>query len=166
MSLKSDFLAMNVSWYPNELKLFTNQASVVLSTILTIILIITFLIGVKVQKAIFKMLKRLPERAINQIIYPYMVKTLSYIYNCLNFLTNCFGFQVLLSSFMGPYFLFYILILWIYPVKTYVGEFACYLMIYSRSVYVFTSNFYKTFYQILSSCYSGKVYKALCINLR
>ena len=79
LSLKSDFLAMNVSWYPNELKLFTNQASIALSTILTIILIITFLLGVIVQKAIFKMLKRLPERAINQIIYPYMVKTLSYI---------------------------------------------------------------------------------------
>ena len=87
----------------------------------------------------------------------------SYIEDCLNFLTNCFGFQVLSSSFMGPYFLFYILILWIYPVKTYIGEFACYLMIYSRSVYVFTSNFYKTFYQILSSCFSGEIYKALYI---
>ena len=65
---------MNVSWYSNELKLFTNQASIALSTILAIILIITFLLGVIVQKAIFKMLKRLPERAINQIIYPYMVK--------------------------------------------------------------------------------------------
>ena len=86
-----------------------------------------------------------------------------YIEDCLNFLTTGFGFQVLLSSFMGPYFLFYILILWIYPVKTYIGEFACYLMIYTRSVYVFTSNFYKTFYQILSSCFSGEIYKALYI---
>ena len=77
LSLKSDFLTMNVSWYPNELKLFTNQTSIELSTILTIILIITFLLGVIVQKAIFKMLKRLPERAINQIIYPYMVKTVA-----------------------------------------------------------------------------------------
>ena len=87
----------------------------------------------------------------------------SYIEDCLNFLTNCFGFQVMLSSFMGPYLLFYILILWIYPVKTYIGEFACYLMIYTRSVYVFTSNFYKTFYQILSSCFSGEIYKALYV---
>ena len=77
LSLKSDFLTMNVSWYPNELKLFTNQTSIALSTTLTIILIIIFLLGVIVQKAIFKMLKRLPERAINQIIYPYMVKTVA-----------------------------------------------------------------------------------------
>ena len=79
LSLKSDYLAMNVSWYPNELELYTNQASIAISTIFTIILIIIFLIGGIVQKAIFKMLKRLPERAINQMIYPYMVKTLSYI---------------------------------------------------------------------------------------
>ena len=72
---KSDFLAMNVSWHPNELELYTNQASVTMSTIFTIILIITFLLGVIVQKAIFKLLKRLPQRAINQMIYPYMVKT-------------------------------------------------------------------------------------------
>ena len=73
-SLKSDFLAVNVSWYPNELELYTNQASIATSTIFTIILILTFLIGNIVQKAIFEMLKRLPERAINQIIYPYMVR--------------------------------------------------------------------------------------------
>ena len=79
MSKLSDYLAMNVSWYPNELELYTNQASIALSTIFTIILIIIFLIGGIFHKAIFKMLKRLPERAINQMIYPYMVKTLSYI---------------------------------------------------------------------------------------
>ena len=57
----------------------------------------------------------------------------------------------MLSSFSGPYFLFYILTLCIYPVKTYFGEFYCYLMIYLRSVYVckskylcgFSSNFNK-----------------------
>ena len=75
VSFKSDFLAMNVSWDPNELELYTNQSSVTMSTIFTIILIITFLLGVIVQKAIFKLLKRLPQRAINQVIYPYMVKT-------------------------------------------------------------------------------------------
>ena len=78
-SLKSDFLAMNVSWYDNELELYTNQASVAMSTIFTTILILTFVMGVVVQKSVFKLLKRLPQRAINQIIYPYMVKTLSYI---------------------------------------------------------------------------------------
>ena len=77
LSLKSDYLAMNVSWYPNELELYTNQASVIKSTIFTIIIIITFLMGVIVQKAIFKLLKRLPQRAINQIIYPYMVNNMA-----------------------------------------------------------------------------------------
>jgi hypothetical protein len=73
-SLKSDLLAMNVSWCPHELELYTNRSSITMSTIFTIILIITFLMGVIVQKAIFKLLNRLPQRAINQIIYPYMVK--------------------------------------------------------------------------------------------
>ena len=73
-SLKSDLLAMNLSWCPHELELYTNRSSVTMSTIFTIILIITFLMGVIVQKAIFKLLNRLPQRAINQIIYPYMVK--------------------------------------------------------------------------------------------
>ena len=77
-SLKSDFLSMNVSWYPNELEMYTNQASITMSTIFTTIVILTFLMGVVVQKSVFKLLKRLPQRAINQIIYPYMVKTLSY----------------------------------------------------------------------------------------
>ena len=71
---KSDFLAMNVSWYSDELELYTNQASITSSTILTIISITIFLMSVIVQKSIFKMLKRLPQRAINHIIYPYMVK--------------------------------------------------------------------------------------------
>ncbi len=57
------------------------------------------------------------------------------------FLEKLFNFQVLLSAFMGPYFLFYILTLCIYPVKTYIGEFACHLMIHSRSVYVCKSKF-------------------------
>ena len=76
-SLKYDRLAMNVSWYPNELELYTNQGSVIMSTIFPIILIITFLMGVIVQKAIFKLLKRLPQRAINQMIYPYMVNIMA-----------------------------------------------------------------------------------------
>ena len=75
----------------------------------------------------------------------------------MNFLKNNFDFQVLLSSFMGPYFLFYILTLCIYPVKTYTGEFACYLMIYSRSVYVRKSLFYIDFHKTLSSCFKGKI---------
>ena len=74
---KSDYFAMNVSWNSDELELYTNQASITMSTIFTIISITTFLMSVIVQKAIFKMLKRLPRRAINQMIYPYMVKTFS-----------------------------------------------------------------------------------------
>ena len=72
--LKFDFPALNVSWYPNELELYTNGASIPMSTIFTAILILTFLMGFIVQKSIFKLLKRLPQRAINHIIYPYMVK--------------------------------------------------------------------------------------------
>ena len=83
VSFKSDFLAMNVSWHPNELELYTNQSSITMSTFFTIVLIITFPLGVIVQTAIFKMLKRHPQRAINQMIYPYMVNSNTFsIYTC------------------------------------------------------------------------------------
>ena len=104
-SLKSDFLAMNVSWYPNELELYSNQASVTMSTIFTTIVILTFLMGVVVQKSVFKLLKRLPQRAINQIIYPYMVKTFILYLSLIKFPEKLFWFSGFVVLFHGTIYL-------------------------------------------------------------
>ena len=63
----------------------------------------------------------------------------------------------MLSSFMGPYLLYYILILCIYPVKTYAGEFFCYVMVFFRSVYVYFSNFYIDFIHVKSGQNQDKI---------
>ena len=47
---------------------------------------------------------------------------------------NVFNFKVVLSSFMGPYLLHYIIIFWIYPMKAYTGNFSCHLMVYLRNL--------------------------------
>ena len=71
--LHGDLLFMNVSWANGDLKLYDNQsgfaASVIFSTINSVILLMAFV----VHKAVYKLLARLPNRAINQIIYPSMV---------------------------------------------------------------------------------------------
>ena len=71
--LDGNLLFMNVSWASGDLKLYDNQsgfaASVIFSAINSVILLMAFI----VHKAVYKLLARLPNRAINQIIYPFMV---------------------------------------------------------------------------------------------
>ena len=70
---------------------------------------------------------------------------------------------------MGPYLLYYILVLCIYPVKTYAGEFGCYIMVFFRSVYVYFSNFYLDFIQVKFEQNQDKIklkfYPDFCQNL-
>ena len=73
-SLHVDFLDMNISWYPEELELFENQSNFLMSLFFISILSIILVLGAIVHRAIFKLLNRLPQRAINQMIYPYMVR--------------------------------------------------------------------------------------------
>ena len=56
-----------------DLELFDNQIDTFSSVAFTIGRIITFFSAVVVHRAFYKMMKRLPGRAVNQIIYPYMV---------------------------------------------------------------------------------------------
>ena len=72
--LHTDILAMNVSWLQEDLALFENQFNILESTVCTIAIFITFVMAIIVHKAFYKLMKRLPGRDINQIIYPYMVK--------------------------------------------------------------------------------------------
>ena len=51
---------------------------------------------------------------------------------------KCTFFQILLSAFMGPYFLYLILVDWVYPMKDYIGETGCYMQVFFRKVGVFS----------------------------
>ena len=68
-----DLLAMNVSWTAKDLKLFENEFDFLVSMVCTIARFTTFVMAIVVHRAFYKLMKRLPGRAVNQVIYPYMV---------------------------------------------------------------------------------------------
>ena len=68
-----DLLAMNVSWTPKDLELFENKFDFLVSMVCTIARFITFVMAIVVHRAFYRLMKRLPGRAVNQVIYPYMV---------------------------------------------------------------------------------------------
>ena len=71
--INADLLAMDVSWIPKDLELFENEFDFVVSMVCTIARCITFAMAIIVHRAFYRLVKRLPGRAINQVIYPYMV---------------------------------------------------------------------------------------------
>ena len=73
-SLHTDILSMNVSWLLEDLELFENQFNILESMIFTIAICITFFMAIIVHRSFYRLMKRLPGRDINQIIFPYMVK--------------------------------------------------------------------------------------------
>ena len=68
-----DLLFMNVSWANGDLQLYDNQSGFTASVIFTVVNSVILLMAFIVHKAVYKLLARLPNRAINQIIYPSMV---------------------------------------------------------------------------------------------
>ena len=72
-SLHTDLLAMNISWLHEDLEIFENSFDLTVSLVFTLARFVTFILAVIVHKAFYKLMKRLPGRAVNQIIYPYMV---------------------------------------------------------------------------------------------
>ena len=70
---KSDLLFMNITWQAKDLDLYNNQSGFLTSIVFTFIRFITFVMGVIVHRAVYKVMGRLPGRAINQMIYPNMV---------------------------------------------------------------------------------------------
>ena len=56
-----------------DLKLYDNQSSPIIATIFTAVAGITLVSGIIVHTAIFKLLKRIPQRPINIMIYPTLV---------------------------------------------------------------------------------------------
>ena len=68
-----DVLAMNISWLPGELELFENHSDPFESSIFTTARVITLIMAIIVHRAFYKLMKRLPGRAVNEMIYPNMV---------------------------------------------------------------------------------------------
>ena len=68
-----DLLTMNVSWTTNDLELVENEFDFLVSMVCTIVRFITFVMAIVVHRAFYRLMKRLPGRPVNQIIYPYMV---------------------------------------------------------------------------------------------
>ena len=68
-----DLLTMNVSWTTKDLELVENEFDFLVSMVCTIVRFITFVMAIVVHRAFYRLMKRLPGRAVNQVIYPYMV---------------------------------------------------------------------------------------------
>ena len=64
---------MNVSWLPGDLEIYENDSDTLESGIFTMARIITLIMAIIVHRAFYKLMKRLPGRAVNEIIYPNMV---------------------------------------------------------------------------------------------
>ena len=67
------FLHDDFSWASGDLQIYDNQSGFVASIIFTIVNSVTVLMTFVVHKAVYKLLAKLPDRAINRIIYPSMV---------------------------------------------------------------------------------------------
>ena len=66
-------MSMNVTWFNKDLEVFTNKVGIVDATILTMVEIIVLGMAVIAQRTFYQMMKRLPDRVINQVLYPHMV---------------------------------------------------------------------------------------------
>ena len=129
-------LAMNISWLEEDLELIENQYDFLESMVFTIAICITVFMAIFVHRAFYKLMKRLPGRDINQIIYPYMVKCRKP--NTLlvqeTDISHQLLFQVSLSLYMGSNSVYTILDFWVYPLNDFVGDIGCYMLVYARNI--------------------------------
>ena len=75
-SFHVDLLDMNVSWFPEDLVRYDYQYGFIESFIFTLARLVIMIMAIIVHRAFYKFMKRLPGRAVNQIIYPFMVRCL------------------------------------------------------------------------------------------
>ena len=64
-SKQMNLMAMNVTWFPEDLSAYENHIGIVEATILTTAKTIMLAMAVIAQRTFYKMMKRLPSRAIN-----------------------------------------------------------------------------------------------------
>ena len=43
-------------------------------------------------------------------------------------------FQISVTTFMGPYTLYFTLVYWVYPIKDYIGETGCHMVMFLRNM--------------------------------
>ena len=72
-SKKIGRMAMNVTWSHQDLELYENRVGLVEAAIFITAKIMILTMAVVAHRTFYKMMKRLPGRAINQILYPHMV---------------------------------------------------------------------------------------------
>ena len=72
-ALRTDLSAMNISRFHGDLEALENKFDFLTSLVFTAVRLFTLILGIVVHTAFYKLMKRLPGRSINQIIYPYMV---------------------------------------------------------------------------------------------
>ena len=65
---------MDVSWLPGDLEIYENDSDPLELWLFTIARIITLIMAIIVHRAFYKLMKRLPGRAVNEMIYPNMVR--------------------------------------------------------------------------------------------
>ena len=86
-----DFLNMNVSWLPEDLELIKYHSDIFTSSVFTIARVITLAMAIIVHRACYKLMKRLPGRAVNEMIYPNMVRyDFSILINLCNEILNIY----------------------------------------------------------------------------
>ena len=78
-SKQTDLMAMDVTWSLEDLELHDNRIGVGEATIFTISKTIVLAMGIIAQRTFYKMMRRLPGRVINQILYPHMVRPIHII---------------------------------------------------------------------------------------
>ena len=74
--IQVDLLALNVSWFPGDLVRYDYQYGFNESFIFTVARLVIMIMAIIVHRAFYKFMKRLSGRAVNQIIYPFMVRCL------------------------------------------------------------------------------------------
>ena len=72
--IQSGLLAVNVSWFFEDLDLYDDQYGFPESVSFTVARLVTLIMTFFVHRAFYKLMKGHPDRAVNQIIYPHMVR--------------------------------------------------------------------------------------------
>ena len=78
--IQSDLLAGNISWILEDLELYDNKYGFHESLSFTVARLATLILAIIVHRAFYKLMKRLPGRPINQMIYPQMVRASLYVF--------------------------------------------------------------------------------------
>ena len=73
MTLNQTLPFLDLFWDSDDLKMFDNQTNTLFASVITITATIILVLGGIVHRAIFKLLRRIPQRPINILIYPTLV---------------------------------------------------------------------------------------------